>query len=55
LYKDGGAVEVRANDAADAESIASIRKHLQEIAKEFAAGDSRSRRRSTTACRTVSR
>jgi len=39
LFKDGGAVEVRANDAADAESIAAIRAHLQEIAKEFAAGE----------------
>ena len=39
LYKDGGAVEVRANDAADAESVASIRKHMQEIANDFAASD----------------
>ncbi|HEY0372546.1 MAG TPA: hypothetical protein VGD79_11125 [Thermoanaerobaculia bacterium] len=39
LDEDGGAVEVRANDAADAESVAAIRTHLQEIAKEFTAGD----------------
>lgn len=39
LYEDGGVVEVRANDAADAESVAAIRGHLQQIAKEFAAGD----------------
>jgi hypothetical protein len=39
LYKDGGAVEVRANDGADAESIAAIRSHLQEIAKDFASGN----------------
>jgi hypothetical protein len=38
LLKEGGAIEVRANDAKDAESIALIRSHLQEIAKEFAAG-----------------
>lgn len=39
LLEDGGAIEVRANDAADAESIAAIRAHLQEIAREFAAGE----------------
>lgn len=38
LTKDGGAIEVRANDAADAAGIAQIRSHLQEIAKEFSAG-----------------
>jgi hypothetical protein len=38
LFADGGAIEVRANDAADAESVSAIRGHLQEIAKEFAAG-----------------
>ena len=36
LYEDGGAVEVRGNDA---ESIAAIRSHLKEIAREFAAGN----------------
>ncbi|MGZ5444538.1 MAG: hypothetical protein ACXW5U_22115 [Thermoanaerobaculia bacterium] len=39
LYKDGGAVDVRANDASDAESVAAIRTHLQEIAKDFASGN----------------
>lgn len=38
LLADGGAVEVRANDAKDAESIEAIRGHLKEIAKEFTAG-----------------
>jgi len=38
LFDDGGAVEVRANDANDAESVAAIRAHLKDIAKEFAAG-----------------
>lgn len=39
LYEDGGAVEVRANDAKDAESVAAIREHLQVIAKDFTSGD----------------
>jgi hypothetical protein len=39
LFADGGAVEVRANDAADAENVAAIRAHLKEIASEFAKGD----------------
>lgn len=38
LLADGGAVEVRANDEDDGESIAAIRGHLREIAKEFAEG-----------------
>ena len=38
LLNDGGAIEVRANDAADEESIALIRTHLRMIAKEFANG-----------------
>lgn len=38
LYSDGGAIEVRANEASDEESISSIRAHLKEIAKDFAAG-----------------
>jgi len=38
LLEDGGAIEVRADDASDAESIAAIRAHLQSIAREFAAG-----------------
>jgi hypothetical protein len=38
LLDDGGAIEVRANDASDAENINAIRSHLREIAKEFSAG-----------------
>jgi len=38
LLEDGGAIEVRANDGADAESIGLIRAHMKEIAKEFTAG-----------------
>lgn len=38
LLADGGAVEVRANDANDGHTIAAIRGHLKEIATEFAAG-----------------
>jgi site-specific recombinase XerD len=39
IYDDGGAIEVSANDAKDAKSIAAIRAHLREIAKAFAKGD----------------
>ena len=39
LNEDGGVVEVLANDEADAESIAAIRAHLKEIAKDFTAGN----------------
>jgi hypothetical protein len=39
LYKDGGGVEVQANDAADNASTEHIRAHLQEQATKFAAGD----------------
>ena len=39
LYKDGGAVEVQANDPADAATIGQIRDHLKDQAKKFAAGD----------------
>jgi len=39
LHDDGGAVEVRANDEADAESVDAIRAHLKEIAKDFTAGN----------------
>lgn len=38
LLADGGAIEVRANEVADAESVAQIRGHLKEIAQEFSAG-----------------
>src|SRR3954470_8748702 len=37
--RSGGTIAVDANDAADAESLAAIRSHLQEIARAFAAGD----------------
>jgi len=39
LYRDGGAVEVQANDPADTASIGQIRDHLKQQAKKFAAGD----------------
>lgn len=39
LLEDGGAIEARALNAKDAESIAAIRTHLKSIAKEFAAGN----------------
>lgn len=39
LTKDGGVIQVQANEAADAESRDHIRMHLQHIAKAFASGD----------------
>jgi hypothetical protein len=39
LLADGGAIEVEANDAQDADSRASIRQHLSHIAQAFADGD----------------
>lgn len=39
LHEDGGAIEVRATDAGDAESIAAVRTHLAEIARLFPNGD----------------
>lgn len=36
---EGGRIEIKANDAADAVTIAAIRSHLQEIAKSFKAGE----------------
>lgn len=39
LSATGGAIEVTANDAADAAGTAQIRAHLQEITQLFAAGD----------------
>jgi hypothetical protein len=39
LYKDGGAIEVSANDAKDTDSRDMIRTHLAHIAKMFAAGN----------------
>lgn len=39
LYRDGGAIEVTANDRDDRESRDRIRKHLGHVARMFAAGD----------------
>jgi len=39
LYKDGGAIEVTANDPTDTASRDQIQMHLGHIAKMFAAGD----------------
>ncbi len=39
LYRDGGAIEVTANDPKDSDSRSMIRMHLSHIAKMFAAGD----------------
>ena len=38
LFEDGGAIEVRANDPKDAESIDKIRAHFEDIRKDFTAG-----------------
>jgi hypothetical protein len=39
LTRDGGRIEVEANDAQDAASRAQIRAHLKQITDAFAAGD----------------
>lgn len=39
LYPDGGAIDVSANDAADAESRDAIRSHLPHIALMFGSGN----------------
>jgi hypothetical protein len=39
LLPDGGAIEVRANEAGDLESVKAIRAHLTEIAGDFSRGD----------------
>jgi len=39
LYKDGGAIEVTADDAKDTASRDQIQMHLAHIAKMFASGD----------------
>lgn len=39
LFKDGGAIEVQADDPRDAASRDRIRDHLRQIAAMFAAGD----------------
>jgi hypothetical protein len=39
LQEDGGIIQVEANDAEDAASVAKIRSHLAEVARSFATGD----------------
>ena len=39
LYRDGGAIEVTANEASDTESRDQIRMHLGHIAEMFTSGD----------------
>ncbi|HYK00636.1 MAG TPA: hypothetical protein VE974_02700 [Thermoanaerobaculia bacterium] len=39
LFADGGAIELRATDPADAATAAAIREHLQAIDEEFGTGD----------------
>jgi len=39
LTADGGVIQVTANDPADKASVDTIRKHMEEIAGSFAAGD----------------
>jgi hypothetical protein len=39
LQKDGGAIDISANDAADTASRDEIRMHMRHIAQAFAAGD----------------
>jgi hypothetical protein len=39
LFRDGGMIQVTANDSTDAESIRKIRDHLTQVAAAFARGD----------------
>jgi hypothetical protein len=39
LFADGGAIELRANDASDRGTVDAIRTHLQEIAAQFRNAD----------------
>ena len=39
LFADGGAIELRAKDASDEKTVAAIRKHLPQVAGEFAKAD----------------
>jgi hypothetical protein len=39
LTKDGGAIEIAANDAGDSASVAAIRSHLTAVAEAFGRGD----------------
>ena len=38
LYSDGGAIDVTANDSADAANVQAIRSHLEHIAGMFSEG-----------------
>jgi hypothetical protein len=38
LIEDGGAIEVRAIDANDSETVAAIRSHLEDVEKDFTEG-----------------
>src|SRR5262245_57659797 len=39
LFADGGAIELRANNAADQKTITAIRAHLQHVAEQFVGTD----------------
>src|SRR6266508_440881 len=39
LFRDGGAIELRANDARDVATVSAIRKHLRKVAAAFAKND----------------
>jgi hypothetical protein len=39
LFADGGAIELRAKDPADAATVTAIRTHLQQITPQFTKGD----------------
>ena len=39
LFRDGGAIELRADDGADTASVTAIRKHLRTVAAAFSKND----------------
>jgi len=39
LFADGGAIELRANDASDAKTVDGIRSHLRDVSAQFAKND----------------
>jgi hypothetical protein len=39
MFADGGAIELRASDPADSNTVSVIRKHLREVAAQFAKND----------------
>lgn len=39
LFRDGGAIELRANDPRDTATVSAIRKHLRKVAAAFARND----------------